>query len=298
MPLLAVGGGQGNVLFLAVTGFLLHRRVQQGGQPLPAWLGRRYARILPLSVAVAGAWVAFRFALGWSATPTDVLVACLNRFWFVWAIALYYPAYYLVFSGDGRRIRLGIEAYLALYCLIALALPLRSTFLAEAEGFSPYKVYYYFSAMLVGGCVARALSDPTRRNVLLGRERLARHGLLVVLGLLVWGIEYSLVRLFGTGLQFQFLIHAGNVVFGAGALLVALSLEERVAALGWPQALLPVARATLEIYLFQMTVMVAFRSLPVPFPLNVPLFFVTVFVGGILLKLVADHVGARLLRTS
>ena len=277
---LAVGGGHGNAIFFAVSGYCL-AHISKGFLP---WYSRRAKRILPVTLLVLLFGAVLDGPGGFVGVGiSEILHRFLDRYWFVWAILLYYGLFYLIFSKGSKKLPLGVLAcyvlgYFALYFLFVD----RSTFSVELEGFSPFKVYFYFGVFVMGGILRlyRPVDQPHRQD-----RKYAITCLAVILASgIVWCGEYALVMVLGTGSDFQFLIHVGVFVFAAAILLLGIALDAKIKLPGGKIGALikTVADSTLEIYLIQVTVQPFLPEMA--FPLNWILFVGISLGGGIALN--------------
>lgn len=280
---LALGGGQGNTLFLIITGYLLAESVETS---FVTWTVKRYLRILPISALVATAWsIVHLIESGGEVIPTGLIRELLDRYWFVWAVSLYYPAYYLLMRG-ARGVQLCIRClvFILVYMLTYAALVNGRSFVAEEEGFGLLKVVNYFGVMLLGGVIRRSKSYGLRVASLdnrSARRMLVAFGAIGLLGLTLWSYEYIQILLFNRGLGMQCLIHVGNALFGVACLSMALIIERILPDIHPPQWLRNIANSTLEIYLVQATIRPLFNG--VAFPFGPILFVLTVMLLGVLL---------------
>lgn len=274
----AVGGGHGNALFFALSGFCLVN-IQQ---PFFQWYWKRIRRILPISLLIAAVGVIGAVSQQKiAATGYDVLAYCLNQYWFVWAILIYYIAYYFVFRRNPRKYGIiTLAAHLIGYVILYLAAVNRQIFSVELEGFSPFKVYFYFSVFVCGGLL-HVYSDQIKAC----RSRKMLVALFVAggLSLVIWCMEYALIMIWNKALTLQYLIQFSVFLFAAVAIMLGICVEQRIKI---PQGIVGriiriLSNCTLEIYLVQVT----FKSYIVnlPFPCSWVAFFAGSIVIGALL---------------
>jgi len=272
---LAVGGSHGNAIFFVVSGYCL-ANISTGFLP---WYHRRVKRILPVTVFMlllgalldgSGGYIGVSFL--------DIFHRFLDRYWFVWAILLYYCLFYIVFSKGNKKLAVGVlAAYAVGYMVLYLLFLDRTRFSVELEGFSPFKVYFYFGIFILGGVIR--LFKPADRQIK-PRKGFAVVCLLAVLvSGIVWCGEYALVMVWNIGLDFQFLIHFSVFVFAAMILLAGISLDH---VLKLPkgkggQLVRKIADSTLEVYLVQVTLQPFLPEMI--FPLNW-IAFVGISLGG------------------
>ena len=280
MPLMAFGGSQGNTLFFIVSGFCLGNIHLE----LIPWLKRRYARLfLPVVIVIAlfsiGAAIAAHdgghlFSLG--------LMGILDRYWFVFAIAIYYPILYA--SCKNQRV-LTVVATLTMLLYVALSAVMIIVFNADVEpaGFRLPKIVFYLLPFLAGAMLAR------NANTL---EALSQRPLSVLIAgffgsLALWAALYLLSHQAPMFALAQILLGVCNLSMGVFAILLGIKCESGCSAVLEAHPRLQsvvrwIASSTLEIYLVQVSMGSSFASVT-PFPLSVLLFFITVFVIGIIL---------------
>ena len=277
---LAVGGGHGNAIFFAISGYCLARI----SQPFALWYRRRVKRILPVTLLV----LLFGALLDGPGSFTnvgilDILHRFLDRYWFVWAILLYYCLFYQIFVKASKKISLGVLAgYIVGYFAMYMLFVDRSTFSVELEGFSPFKVYFYFGVFVAGGIVR--LYKPADQPHRTDRGYVLACLAAIVASGIVWCGEYALVMVFNTGFNFQFLIHMSVFAFAVAIILLGIALDAKLKLPGGKVGALikKIADSTLEIYLIQVT---AQPFLPeMAFPLNWIVFVGLSLCGGIALN--------------
>lgn len=274
---LAVGGGHGNAIFFAVSGYCL----ACVSLPFLQWYRRRVQRILPVTCVVLLFGALLDGPGGFAGVGFfDILHRFLDRYWFVWAIFLYYCLFYTVISKGNKRTALcALAAYIVGYIVLYLLFVDHTRFSVELEGFSPFKVYFYFGVFLVGGIVR--LYKPVDQQQKSSREYMLACLSAILLSCIVWCGEYALVMVLNTGLHFQFLIHASVFVFAVAILLLGISLDSmlRLPEGKSGQMIRKIAASTLEIYLIQVTVQPFLPEMI--FPLNWILFVGLSLGGGI-----------------
>ena len=282
----AVGGSHGNAIFFAVSGYCL-ANISLDFMP---WYHRRVKRILPVTVIalLLGALLdgpSSFIGVGFF----DVLHRFLDRYWFVWAILLYYCLFYAVFFKGNKKIAAGmLVGYVIGYIMLYLLFVDRTRFSVELEGFSPFKVYFYFGIFIMGGVVRLCKSGEQRQKP--GKGFLIACLSTVFVSAIVWCGEYALVTVLDTGFNFQFLIHFSVFVFAVAILLLGISLDS---VLKFPkgkvgQLIRKIADSTLEIYLVQVTLQPFLPELI--FPLNWIVFVGLSLGGGIALNIAYSSV--------
>lgn len=271
---MAVGGGHGNGLFFVLSGYCL----AEIRTPFLPWYGKRIRRILPMTLLVAALGLLVDgLTTGLPNTVGLILLLCLNRYWFVWAILIYYVGFYFIF----RRGQKGAAVLVLLlhgvgYLLLYLLVVERHTFSIELEGFSPFKVYFYFSVFLCGGLI-RLCSEviehwSSNRKVLCTA--------IIAFSCLVWCGEYAVMMVAHSAYGLQFLIHLSVLVFSVAMVALGLGLEVRFPR---PKGIFGnivtvLSDSTLEIYLVQVTIQHYAEQLP--FPINWGIFWgVSILMG-------------------
>ena len=274
---LAVGGGYGNALFFALSGFCLVNIQQSFFQ----WYWKRIRRILPVSllVMIVGV-IAVNAQQGGVMSAYDVLKYSLNQYWFVWAILLYYIIYYFVFRYKPQKYGMTIlmEHFIG-YIILYIFTVNRQAFSVELEGFSPFKVYFYFGIFVCGGLL-RIYSNYIKEFC--NRKMLLILTVIGVLSILLWCVEYALIMVWNMALEFQCLIQVSVFIFSVVAVMLGVCLEHRIkipkGAKGY--IIKALSDCTLEIYLVQVT----FKNYIVdwPFPCNWLVFIIGSIVMGMI----------------
>lgn len=277
----ALGGGQGNVIFFIVAGYLCANiRL-----PWNAWISKRYGRLIPVTLVMCLADFAIVSMSG--LMHESILIYYLNKYWFIWAIIIYYiPYFYALSHVDRPSIKRSVAVYCIGYILLYMACCKRGGFFVEAEGFAPLKVYFYFLPMYIGGLMNRLVHAPLVDSQGSRRPRRANLKLFVfasLIGLSIWGAAYLLVRVFDTGYEWQFLINVGNLIFGLSFVhgMILKSDSSFIEQLGNTKLVRVLANCTLEIYLVQISIKPFF--LDTPFPRNVLLYFIVSISLGVVL---------------
>lgn len=288
---LAVGGGQGNAIFFIVSGYCLARIKD----PFPRWYRRRLGRILPATFVVLALGMFLDGPAGFCAVPIqEIFLRYLNRYWFVWAILLYYCVFAVVYrKGSLLAGRVALGCYAAIYFLLYLLVVDKTVFSVELEGFSPFKVYFYFGVFLIGGFIRLRVLSASRPEE--GEKRTAILSVAVILvSLIVWCGEYALIMVFQTAYFAQFLIHVGVFAFGAATLTLGVCVQHRVRL---PKGnagvfLDKMADSTLEIYLIQVTIKPLVTGFP--FPADWVLFIVLSIAAGMALHGCLEFAASRM----
>lgn len=275
---LAVGGGHGNALFFILSGFCLVNVRQSFFQ----WYCKRIWRILPISllIMIVGV-ITVNAQQGGAMSVYDVLKYSLNQYWFVCAILLYYIIYYFVFRYRPQKygIAILIVHFIGYFVLYIFAVD-KQAFSVELEGFSLFKVYFYFGIFVCGGLLrvySSRIKEFCNRKVLL---------ILIVMGglsILLWCVEYALIMIWNMAFEFQCLIQASVFIFSVVAVMIGICFEHRIEIpKGMKGHVIKVlSDCTLEIYLVQVT----FKDYIVglPFPCNWLAFVMGSIVMGMIL---------------
>lgn len=147
---LAVGGGWGNALFFILSGYCLaHINTR-----FLVWYKKRLIRIVPPLLLTIFFNVLFIDGI-WhtlSMECSTFFSYYINKYWFGFTILIFYIAFYFIFriqniTRIAAILMIHIAIYLAIYCFLVD----KSYFCIELEGFSPFKIYFYFGIFLVGG---------------------------------------------------------------------------------------------------------------------------------------------------
>lgn len=277
--LFAIGGSQGNTIFFIISGFLLSRTVQK---PFKEWIIKRYLRIIPQTIIVIVMWLLFRMA---NQVPTlgivELFLEILNQYWFIWAICIFYPVYYAIMRQNKIKHRYIAFVYLAIYFISYILFVNKNQFTAEAQGFHLYKILNYFGVMLFGGLLNDYLTKKRVVKNNFGKE-IVKSLSLFLLGIAIYASEYAVIIFLKSGLEYQFLIHLGNCLFGIG-LLEMLLIYNSIHSDYVPSTIVErIASSTLEIYLIQVSILFLFKNMV--FPIGLLLFYITVIGLGLVLQ--------------
>ena len=283
IPFLAIGGGHGNAIFFILSGYCL----AEIKLPFLQWYKKRLNRIIPITciVLLLGIFIDGWSSL-WGVSVWQIVLRYINRYWFVWAIVLYYVLFYALFQKQNERTALTAFAiYIAGYVLLYLFALNRRVFSVELEGFSLFKVYFYFGVFLVGGIIRLSYGDFWMQKI-----KPPFLVFLLLLSLLVWCGEYALIMVWDTGLALQFLIHLSVISFAVSTLLIALRFSDKFIIPGGyvGKFITGLAGSTLEIYLVQVTIVPLIPDWT--FPLNWILFVGISICGGICLHFFYDKI--------
>lgn len=274
-PFLKLGGGWGNAIFFATTGYLL------GGANIEfwKWIRKRWKRVVPLTAIMTMLSVWTYGLSGYS------VFEHVTRFWFVVALVIYYvPFYWADKTRYGYQVAITIHiiGYILLYLIED-----KSLFFVEKGGFSYFKVYFYILIMLLGGCIKKYRDNDRYPDAKISI-------LFAGLGLMIWFIEYFLIKVLNICLEFQFLIHIGITLFGISVLMCALSLSSSFPRWQNPRVIEIIAESTLEVYLLQIVLLPLINNLT--YPITLVAFWVVALVGGSCLHLTRNYVLKRMMR--
>ena len=286
---LAVGGGHGNAIFFAVSGYCL-AHIRSGFR---AWYGKRLKRILPVFCIVLFFAVFFMDGMAslrlWGFGGS--FLHYVDKYWFIPAILIYYLAYYFLLKPKNPKVVFfALILYIAIYIFLYLFVVDTSVFSLELEGFSPIKVYFYFGVFLLGGLL-RLLQAEIRKR-LEGKERKCLIGFIggILLSGIVWCCIYAEMMLLDRAYSLQFLIHLSVFIFILFLFLLCMAYAPKIKIPGnrGGKIVSCLAASTLEIYLVQVT----FKTIVVSFdfPLNGLLFFTIAIGGGVLLHRICEPV--------
>lgn len=275
---LAIGGGQGNSLFFIVSGFLLANIHLSFGD----WIKKRVKRILPVCGLFVGVSILFIESIQLLSQMSlfDGCMLYINKYWFGAAILLYYPIYYLIFSNDNQNIRrLAFFMYLTGYIVLYIFVVDKSCFSVELEGFSWFKVYFYFGMFFFGGMIRKEIGQKRYEELVHRKKWIVAF---IITGLIIWTTTYMMVSLLGRGYKIQLLIHVGVAVFAVATFFLAYSYKDYYMPNGWiKNIVVAVANSTLEIYLLQVTIQPYVEKMM--FPVSWILFWVGALLGGVFL---------------
>lgn len=281
---LAVGGSHGNAIFFILSGFCLANiKIEM----IP-WLKKRWKKVL---VPVAIMSIIKFITVDGIRTITSINVGehiytLLNQYWFVFAIAIYYPIFYMIFSHNSKKIvKMSMICHVLIYFVGYVFWINTDIFSVELEGFAPFKVFFYFGILLLGGYI-RLSQDLIIEKIRQSRKKIIVFSTVIICtSLICWAMIYAAIMLFNKMLKLQCLIHISVYTFAIGMLILSIILVEEMNL----DCYIPdtvyrgidmIANSTLEIYLIQVT----FKNLAIKFvfPFNLLLFWYIAFGGGIL----------------
>ena len=283
---LAIGGGWGNSLFFILSGFCLININNSFGK----WYKKRFLRILPTSAIIIVVDIIMSNALGKlnDLTIGVILWQYINKYWFIWAILIYYIFYYFIFREKLlNRALSSLLVHFVGYNILYYFVLNKSIFSVELEGFSWFKVYFYFSVFLAGGII-RLLFE---KDFLIKDNK--KHvsiflSAVIVLSILLWTGIYGLISVFGIGLKFQNLIHAAVFIFAVAMLIFAYINKDHICVNNQKlhELITWVAKSTLEIYVVQIWLKEYLVNFV--FPINWIMFLVCSIVIGVVLQETVD----------
>lgn len=267
--LFKLGGGWGNSIFFIVSGYLLSGITMD----FFPWIKKRIVRIVPMTLAIT-ILATFVYGIDKYSIEDHAL-----RFWFIIAILIYYIPFYLADRiPNGYLLILGIHI---LGYIIIYAINDKSTFFVELGGFAIFKVYFYLSIMIMGGFISKIYSKK--------RIYPSIHFLIFIggLGFAIWFVEYFCIKVLGTMMKYQFLIHVGISIFAISVLLWALAMFERYPSAKLPRFISVVSSSTLEVYLVQVLLLPYLNK--IPYPISIICFWIVAIIGGVALHLITNR---------
>ena len=272
---LAAGGMLGNVIFFAVSGFCLCK--VKGN--FPRWYLRRFLRVWPVMIAFTAFTVLIgKYPIGCVDDFVRLFVYPTNYVFLVWLLVLY-VAFYPIACGAKKNPRLPV---LALGALTAVWIATYVFFVDKTAYVvdnvnSPFIMFLYFAAMLVGAIIK------LNADKLTGRKRLT--AVLAVVSV----ASYFATKLAVSKFEALACVQIINqfVILAALFLIftVFLQLEERLSRL--PVRVRRVTSflsgLTLDVYLVQFVIIKQFEAMV--FPLNFLLVTALIPVAAIILRL-------------
>lgn len=294
ISLLAIGGGQGNVIFFVLSGYCLANINIE----FKEWIKKRVNRILPATLF----FLLLRIIIidrEFVFSNTDFLILIkryVDLYWFVFTILLYYIIFYFAINGQSIKKYIGVLCiYLLTYILSYVFGMDVSAFCVELEGFSFFKVLFYFGPFFMGGIIRKIINIENIQKV----KKYSKFYLVGgIFGILLWAVEYIWILIYNGGYKYQFLIHLGIYIFGINVLLYMLSMpdieikdENKL----WRCVQLT-GDSTLSIYLMQVT----FKPLciEIPMPFNFVIFWLMAFTGGCIYTIVKKKINKRIEKLS
>lgn len=166
-----------------------------------------------------------------------------------------------------------------------------STFCVELEGFSLFKVLFYFGPFFSGGVIRKIINNKNMQKV---RKYSKFYFVGGICGILVWAMEYIEILIYNSAYKYQFLIHLGIYIFGINVLLYMLSISDikiRNENKLWRCVQL-IGDSTLSIYLMQVTFKPLCIGIPMPF--NFLIFWLMALIGGCIYTMVKEKINKRI----
>ena len=277
----AIGGGFGNAIFFALQGYLLVNICSIFFQ----WYKFRLMRLLPAVCVISLLDFLVNFHQLWYRTASVFVFfqQILNKYWFCKALLLYYVVYYFFVGfkiSDNahklKRVKSAFALWLCGYIIYYLILVRNKQFFVELEGFSVFKVYFYFGVMLAGAYIR--LQKEKISHYLSNRQNMRIAVFCGISFSVVWAAEYACIMIWNRFLPLQILIHIGVFCFTVVLISVCMageSLFHRNPCINM------IANATLEIYLLQAS----FEQMKHvgAFPIRLFAFWFLAIMGGTLI---------------
>lgn len=243
-PRLATGGGLGNAVFFALSGYGLAASWRESApKSYFSWLVQRLTRLyLPMWLLLFTLCVIEQPHLD-AKGVWDMLV-WPTPYWFIAAISTFYIVFPLI-------LRHGNKSIVRALCLVALIYSLWYFFALDLSRFSIENDYfrwcYYFGVMLAGAwfgfCGGKALLYS-----LISKPRTCAAGALLTLAM-YFGYKYAFTL--GHARHFQWLAHALTLMFVV-LFAGALGAKEPLKFNYWRSIISKMSAMSLEIYLVQV----------------------------------------------
>lgn len=277
---LAVGGSFGNAIFFIVSGFCLaYIRI-----PFINWIKKRIMRLLPTVLLTISISILFikkaEFII--ATLPLEEIVRFyINKYWFVFAIILYYPIFYFIFfDRKSSKIKFLIIYFLGYAILYTFFLNIH-IFSVELEGFAFFKIYFYFGIFILGGLLN--IKKDKIYALLYGNN--IKMLAFMTLSIISWLFIYGNILVFKKFYEIQFLIHVSVFCFTSTLMLWTIINSDNIDKLFNKNKICKciintLAESTLEIYLIQVTFVEYIEKFS--FPINFILFLLCAFGGGII----------------
>ena len=152
-PQLATGGMLGNVLFMAVTGFLLFG----ANKKFPTWFGKRFLRVYPALLIFTLTAILFgKYQVGGFNDVVRLFVYPTNYVFIVW-ILICYAVFYLV-DFINKKFKHGLEACFVITILLWLTtyvVFVDKTVYSVDHAYEPFILFLYFLSMMLGALVKK-----------------------------------------------------------------------------------------------------------------------------------------------
>ena len=271
----AIGGSFGNAIFFAVSGYCLAHISLPFGQ----WIKKRILRLMPAVVGII--LISFIFGAVPNYSNATVCQYCeffLNRYWFVFAIIIYYCIFFFVFKHKKSYLLRNVFIIYSIIYLIWYIFGIdKSTFSVELEGFAPFKVFFYFGIFVAGGWI--------RANKLRIKNYFKLKYIKSILifclmaSFVAWVVVYAAIMVFAKAYSIQFLVHVAVFSFTVALMILAIFYEDILKEKQCNKCCSIIADSTLEIYLVQVTFQQSIET--IFFPLSWVLIISISLIGGI-----------------
>lgn len=282
---LAIGGSFGNAIFFVLSGYCLARIVL----PFGSWIKKRIVRLIPalifillISISVIEKWEHL-FTL----SVSQIIYFYINKYWFVFAILLYYPIFYIIFH-LGEKAKRCLQIYIIGYVIYYLFFLDINIFSVELEGFSVFKVYFYFGIFVLGGILYQN-QEKVKQSMRKYQKTLI---FLLFATVFMWAGVYGSILFFNKMYKYQFLIHSSIFLFVLILMILMILNSQRINTFNITNNLVKriinvISESTLEIYLVQVTFLEKIETLS--FPLSFVVFVFCAFGGGIVFHNLIDY---------
>ena len=279
---LAIGGGFGNAIFLLVSGYCLAYPKLK----FKNWYPTRLKRLM-IPMTFVGLIAIFLNLQELSSIGfLSSLKWIIDKYWFVFAIIIYYPVYYLIFiKKDNKWALASLTAHFSIYAVLYVVLLLLNpdTFFIEQDGFSPIKVFFYFGVMLLGGCMRRFENEENSKLSSLLKHKWQFYFILTALGFVIWTVVYFSIFVLEAAYAAQIIIPLSAALFAFAFFKLCMAFEENKVLARVSDKTKILAESTLEIYLVQVTLVGYCEKLA--FPLNTLAFWGSAIALGIALHI-------------
>lgn len=260
--IMQVGGGWGNTIFFAISGFLCCG----SSEKFVTWIKKRYIRFVPIT------FIMTIILYYMSASDMSLLQFLFLPYWFCTALLIYYPVLYLIDQMPHGYIFATIVyvvGFILYYCLIYRD----GMFFVEPAGWDMFKVYSGFGTFLLGGIA--------RKKIVWLKER--QGGLFITgigISFILWFLGYALLVFKGIGYEVQFIIPVSRWIFAICVVGLAVCWNEKYPVSLKKKGIINIiANSTLEIYLVQ--IIVKNYMVMLNFPYNTFGFWISSIAGGI-----------------
>lgn len=282
---LAVGGSFGNAIFFALSGYCLARIAL----PFGKWIKKRIVRLIPalILILLISANVIEKWEYLFSLPVSQIIHFYINKYWFVFAILLYYPIFYIIFH-SGEKAKRCLQIYIIGYVIYYLFFLNTNVFSVELEGFSPFKVYFYFGIFVLGGILYQD-QEKVKQSMRKYQKILI---FLLFMAAFMWGGIYGSILVLKKMYKYQFLIHSSIFLFTLILMILMILNSQKINTFNITnnvvkRAINMISESTLEIYLVQVTFLEKIETLS--FPLSFVVFVFCAFGGGIVFHNFLDY---------